>query len=126
VEAVGDGFSVAAVAIVVEEDDRGIFCALVGGGNPIPAPAARGCKAKARPQLFLIGQLVEGFGVQWLETIDLPGFWPPALAARPFQLEASGLNGGSVLVQLQKSFRQELAQFAFDGVGLGIQQAAQI
>jgi len=41
-------------------------------------------------------------------------------------LEADGLNGGLVLVQLQKSLRQQLAQFAFDGVGLRIQQAAQV
>ncbi len=87
-EAVGDGFSVAAVAIVVEEDDRGIFCALVGGGDPIPASAARGCKAKAGTQLLLVGQLVERFGVQGLETVNRPILRPPAFLAGLLQLES--------------------------------------
>ena len=70
--------------------------------------------------------LVQGFRVQWLETINRPAFCPPTLLAGLLELEADGLNGGLVLVQLQKSLRQQLAQFAFDGVGLRIQQAAQV
>src|SRR5713226_2581917 len=90
VEAVGYGFAVGAAAIVVEEDDGGIHCALVGGGDPVPASAARGCKAKARPQVLFIGQFVQGFGVQGLEKIDRPTFGPPALLAGLVELEAGG------------------------------------
>jgi hypothetical protein len=78
-------------ATVVEEYDRGIFCPVVGSGDPIPGVAARGCETKPGTQVFLMGQLVQGFRVQWLETINGPA-------------------------------RQKLAQFAFDGIGLRIQQ----
>ncbi len=56
VEAIGYGFAVGASAVVVEEDDRGVFCALVGGGNPIPGAATGGGKTKARAQFLLVGQ----------------------------------------------------------------------
>ena len=115
-----------AATVVVEEDDRGVFCALAGGGDPIPGTAAGGGKAKTGTEIFLVRQIVERFEVQRLETIDLPAFRPPAGGARLFQLEASGLNGGFVLVQAQKSFWQKLSQFFFDGFRLRIQQAAQI
>src|SRR6266446_3746784 len=82
VEAIGDGFAVGAAAVVVEEDDGRVLCALVGGGDPIPGAAPGGGEAKAGAQLFLVGQLVEGIKVQGLETIDLPPFWPPAILAR--------------------------------------------
>jgi len=48
VEAVGNGFAVGAAAAVVEEEDGRIFCALVGGGDPIPGASAGGGEAKAR------------------------------------------------------------------------------
>src|SRR5260370_847990 len=98
VEGAGHGFAVVTAAVVVEEDDRGVFCALVGGGDPIPRAAAGGCEAKAGAELFLVGQLVEGFEVKRLETIDLPAFWPPALAGGLFELEADRLDGGFVLI----------------------------
>ena len=47
VEGVGDVFAVGAAAIVVEEDDGGVFCALVGRGDPIPGAAASSGEAKA-------------------------------------------------------------------------------
>ncbi len=126
VEAFGDSFAVGATAIVVEEDDRGIFFALVRGGDPIPGAAAGGGKAKARTEIFLVGQIVERFEVQRLETIDLPVFRPPAVVAGLFDLETGSLNSGFVIVQAEKSFWQEFAQFAFDGVRLRVQQAAEV
>jgi len=117
---------VGAASIVVKEDDGGVFYPLIVGGNPIPGSAAGGCKAKPGTQLLLVGQLVEGFHVQGLETINRPTFGPPAPLAGVLQLEADGLDGGFVLVQLQESLGEQLAQFAFDGIGLGIQQTAQV
>ena len=111
---------------VVEEDDGGVFLALVGGGDPIPGAKAGGGEAEAGTEFVFEGQFVEGFDVQGLKTIDLPRFGPPMLLAGFFQLEAGFLNGGAVFVQLQKSFREEFAQFAFDGFGLGIEQTAQV
>src|SRR5713226_6404790 len=75
-KAVGDGLAVGAAAIVVKEDDGGVFCPLVGSGNPIPASAAGVCKAKPGTQFILVRQLVEGFDVQRLETINGPTFRP--------------------------------------------------
>jgi len=126
VKAVGDSLTLGATAIVVEEDNGGIFCPLVGSGDPIPRSAACGCETKSGTQLFLIWHVVQGFRVQWPETINRPAFCPRTLLAGLLELEADGLNGGLVLVQLQKSLRQQLAQFAFDGVGLRIQQAAKV
>ena len=105
IEAFGDGFSVGAAAIVVEENDRGIFSSLVGGCNPIPGTATSGGKAKPGTQLLFIRQFVQGFEVQRLKTINLPAFCPPALAAGFLQLETDSLDGGFVLVQPQESFR---------------------
>jgi len=126
IEAIGHRFAMGATAIVVKEDDGGIFRALVRGSDPVPGTAAGGGEAEAGSQFFLVGQLVEGFDVQGLETINRPAFRPPAFLAGLFELEASRLNGGFVFVQLKKSFGQQFAQFAFDGVGLRIQQAAQV
>src|SRR2546429_7075308 len=49
-EAVRHGFAVGAAAIVVEENDRGIFGSVVGSGDPIPGAAAGVCKAKPGAQ----------------------------------------------------------------------------
>src|SRR6267154_2014319 len=87
-EAGGDGLTMGAAAIVVKEDDGGIFYPLIGGGNPIPRSAASGCKAKARTQLLLVRQFVQGFDVQGLKTINRPAFRPPASLAGLLELEA--------------------------------------
>jgi hypothetical protein len=126
VEGIGDGFAVGPATVIVEEDDWRVFCALVGGGDPIPGASAGGGKTKAGAQFFFVGRLVERFEVKGLETIDLPVLWPPGLAAGLFQLEADGLDGGFVLVQAQQSLWQKLTQFFFYGVGLWIHQAAQV
>ena len=105
-------------AIVVEEEDAGICYALVGGGDPVPGASTGGGEAKAGAEFFFVGQFVEGFEVQGLETVDLPAFGPPARAAWLFELETGGLDGGFVLVQLQESFWEKLTQFFFDGIGL--------
>ena len=47
VKAVGDSLTLRAIPIVVEEDNGGIFCPLVGSGDPIPRAAARGCETKS-------------------------------------------------------------------------------
>src|SRR5260370_15782122 len=47
----GNSFAVGATAIVVQVDNRGIFCALVGGGYPIPGTTASGGKAKTGTEL---------------------------------------------------------------------------
>src|SRR5215469_12696450 len=47
VKAVGDSLTLRATAIVVEEDNGGILCPLVGSGDPIPRAAARGCETKS-------------------------------------------------------------------------------
>ena len=47
VKAVGDSLTLGATAIVVEEDNGGILCPLVGSGDPIPRAAARGCETKS-------------------------------------------------------------------------------
>src|SRR6516165_11308197 len=68
VKTVGDSLTLlGATAIVVEEDNGGILCPLVGSGDPIPIAAARGCETKSGTQLFLMWQVVQGFRVQWLE-----------------------------------------------------------
>ena len=126
VEAGGYDSAVGAAAVVIEEDDGGVVLALIGGGDPIPGAAAGGGEAKAGAEIFFVGQLVEGFEVQGLETIDLPTLGPPARAARLFELEAGSLDGGVVLVQLQESFRKKFTQFLFDCLGLRVQQAAKI
>ena len=102
------------------------FARSVGGGDPIPRAAAGGGEAEAGAEFLFVGQFVEGFEVEWLETIDLPRFDPPTLLAGSFQLEACCLNRGSVFIQLQESFREQFAQFAFDGFRLGIQQSAKV
>src|SRR6266851_482928 len=109
VKAVGDDSTVGTAAVIVEEDHGRVFCPLVGGGDPVPRIAAGGSKAKPGPQLLFVGQFVQGLGVERLETIDRPTFRPPAFLARLFEFEAGGLDGGSVPVQLEKSFRQKFA-----------------
>ena len=100
----------------VDEKDGGIFQTLVSGGDPIPGASASGGKAEAGAELFVVGRLVEGFEVERFETIDGPTFWPEAFLVGLFELESGGLNGGFVFIQLQESFREEFAQFSFDGV----------
>ncbi len=58
-EAVGNGLTVGAAAIVVEEEDGGVCYALVGGGDPIPGTTASGGKAKTGAELFFVRQIVE-------------------------------------------------------------------
>ena len=110
-------------AVVVQENDGRVFCALIRGGDPIPGATASGGEAEAGAELFLIRQLVEGFEVQGLETVDLPVFAPPAGL---FELEAGSLDGGMVLVKLQESFREKFTQFLFDGFGLRAQETAKV
>src|SRR6266851_6573233 len=126
VEAVGNGFAVGASAVVVEEDDGGIFYTLVGGGNPIPRAAAGGGEAKAGAKVLFVWQFVEGFEVQRLKTVDLPALGPPARTAGLFELEPGSPDGGFVLVQLEESFGKKLAQLFLDGVGLRMQEAADV
>ncbi len=91
VEGAGDGFGVGASTVVVKKDDRGVFCPLVGRGNPIPGPATSGGKAKAGAEIFLVRQIVKRFEVQRLETIDLPVFEQPTfLAVRGLDLIGGG------------------------------------
>ena len=96
---------------------------MVRGGDPIPGATASGGEAEAGAEIFLIRQLVEGFEVQGLETVDLPVFASPAGL---FELEAGSLDGGMVLVELQESFRKKFTQFLFDGFGLRSQETAKV
>jgi hypothetical protein len=125
-EAGSDGFAVGVAAVVIEENNGRVFCALARGGDPIPGVAAGGGETETGAEIFLVRQLVEGFEVQGLETVDLPELLSPAGAAGLFELEAGSLDAGMVLVELQESFREKITQFPFDCLGLRVQETAKV